>query len=247
MDNRLAGLRIAFVTPTYGRSAFVSRTIRYVRSQQLAGAEARWFIDDDTPAPDPVLSGMVGEWVDYSWRDGKIALGAKRNALNDRARAWGADFICAMDDDDWYGPAYGFELVTLLLQAPQYDFAGSGNDHYYHVESGRILHVEAARPTTTCNCVLAYRASVLDQCRYDPDATSGEEPAFFGKREVLQLADVRRVHMALAHRQNTTTKRNYVGNPAYRSNLTLLDFPMTDDDREFYRRLTETAGRQARG
>src|SRR5262245_36022552 len=102
LNDDLAGLRIAFVTPTCNRPDLLARTLEYVSYQRLRGATGRWIVLDDSPAPHPVLSRSDDDAVDYVWRPVKAPLGAKRNFLNERAAAWGADIICAMDDDDWY-------------------------------------------------------------------------------------------------------------------------------------------------
>jgi hypothetical protein len=232
-------MKIAIVTPTWNRPEFLRQTHRYMRAQRLAQAQIRWFVldDSDFPISDDWTQSMQ---VAYRWLDAKITLGRKRNMLNDAARAWGADFICAMDDDDWYGPDYVADMVGLL--SGPHDMAGSGPHYYCHIASGRIVKVPAVRPDSTCNALLCYRASVLQTARYDDNRTFAEEAAFLAGHRVAQHPDIARVHLATIHGNNTVSKRNYLLNPAYQTPLTLADFPMEEADRQFYeaRRLNRT-------
>ena len=237
MQEALAGLKVAIVTPTFGRSAFLRQTLAYVLQQQVHGATLKWFVLDDSPAPERRLPAAGPEPVSYRWVAGRMPLGAKRNALNDMALHWGADFICSMDDDDWYGDDYVAEMVQLLRQGP-HEFAGSGEHYYYDVPLGAVLRAFAVRDLTSCNGVLCYRASVLRRgARYGEDARSGEEPAFIGHSPVTQHADIRRVNLALSHLDNTVSKKNYRLNPKNHTALTLADFPMRPADRLFHENL----------
>jgi hypothetical protein len=231
--------KIAIVTPSYGRPAYLNQVWSYIRWQRTAAA-LRWFVLDDSPEPHPEFHGRETPGLTYAWSSKRLVLGAKRNWLNVQALAWGAAYICAMDDDDWYGPSY-VEDMQGILQASR--FAGSGEDHYYDVLTGRILFAAAVRPNSSCNGVLCYRAEVVAKgSRYSDTANSGEEPAFIGRDLVAQHPDVKRIHLALAHPGNTVSKRNYRIDPRCQTTLTLDDFPMREEHKAFYRALTARAG-----
>ncbi|OKP63814.1 hypothetical protein BTE77_35250 [Ensifer adhaerens] len=231
-------MKIAVVTPTHCRPDFLRQTLRYVRAQTVQ-AEVAWFILDDSPNP------VLEQWahapnIFYVHVPEKLKLGEKRNRLNDMASAWGADLICSMDDDDWYGPDYLADMASLLAQ-PGVEIAGSGAIFFYHVQSGRILAPPAVRPMTTCNGVLCYRTSLLQVARYNLNSSSGEEPTFIGRRPVGQHPRIQHVNLALAHDTNTVSKRNYFLDRTCHTELSLEEFPMEEADRQFYRNLTAEA------
>lgn len=229
-------IRVAVVTPTFGRAAFLDRTYRYFKAQQAAGLLLHWFVLDDSPQPQ--TSGWCRDdvSVSYQWQASRMTLGAKRNHLNDMAAAWGAELVCAMDDDDWYGPSYVSSMLALLQGGPHL-FAGSGEDLLLDMATGRIIRIPPARPDSSCNGVLCFDACVLAHRRYDESARSGEEPAFLGDSPVAQHPDIGRVHLALAHPSNTVTKKNYLRSQQLFTPLSLDDFPMDAEDRAFYRAL----------
>jgi hypothetical protein len=174
------------------------------------GLMLRWFVLDDSAKSNP--DGWTRDPnVHYQWLPQRMVLSAKRNALNDAARDWGADVICAMDDDDWYSADYVQSLVDVLDDHPGVDFVGSEVDHLLEVSTGRMARVPAIRGTSTCNNFMAYRVQVLNTHRYLDDRHAAEESAFLQRAVVAQHPDPGHVHMALAHPNNTMTKRNYFG------------------------------------
>ena len=236
LDKPLSSLKVAVVTPTFNRERFLGQSFRYFRAQHHPFAALRWFVLDDSPtrSQHPFCSGLSD--VDYRWLDTRVPLGEKRNRLNRLAQTWGADIICSMDDDDWYGPSYAQDMAELLLQNDAC-FAGSGSDYYYDAWNHRILFVAPVRENASCNGVLCYKTFVLGERSYNSSAASGEEPAFIRRDPVLQHPAIQRVHLALAFAHNTVTKRNYVRDPRCQTALSLDDFPMQEADREFYRGL----------
>ncbi len=135
--------RVAVVTPTYNRAVYLERTLGYFRGQECHNAELGWFILDDSPSPHPAFESRIGDDVFYRWLPERLPLGAKRNRLNDMAQAWGAEYVCAMDDDDWYGPAYVSDMIGMLRHSSQ-SFAGSSENYFYHVQTGDILKMPLA-------------------------------------------------------------------------------------------------------
>lgn len=234
LDKTVAELRVAVLTPTYRREPFLAQSYRYFRAQHNPFGALRWFVLDDSPARSAHAFFDDDPSVDYRWLRERVPLGEKRNLLNDSAAQWGADIVCSLDDDDWYGPHYLSDMATLLVENDAC-FAGSGDDYYYDARGERVLFVPAPRDAMSCNGVLCYKTFVLGSRRYDAAARSGEEMAFVQRDEVLQHPDVKRIHLALASGFNTVSKRVYLTDPKFRTALTLDDFPMTDADRAFYR------------
>lgn len=231
-------LRVAVLTPTFNRTLYLSQTLRYLRAQVVpTGYELAWFVCDDTPQINSQPWTRDDPQVHYEWLPEKLPLGAKRNRLNDAAQAWGAKILCAMDDDDWYGPDYVASMISLL-EGGDLLFAGSGEIFYYHVASGKILHAPPVRSMSTCNGVLCYKADALKNSRYNETDRSAEERGFLKRNRVLQHTKVRNVYLALAHHDNTVSKRNYFLSKDCHTDLTLREFPMRPEDQAFYRQLT---------
>lgn len=230
--------KIAVLTPTCERPDFLAQTLRYVLAQDLPeGAQLHWFVLDDSAAP-AQIDGLDDPHIHYRHLPRRMNLGAKRNLLNDMAKEWGADYFCAMDDDDWYGPSYVSSMVELL-QSTGHFFAGSSKDYYFHVRTGTVLRVGAIGPGHSCNGVLCYRAEALGNGRrYDEHKRFGEEASFLRGAFVAQHPDVRKVHLALVHSGNTVSKEVIYASPACHTAMTLADFPMQLQDQGFYRALT---------
>jgi glycosyltransferase involved in cell wall biosynthesis len=240
LDKPITELKVAVVTPTFNRATYLGQSFRYFANQIHPFAETRWFVLDDSAERSSHSFSLDQAGVEYRWLSSRMPLGEKRNELNRMARAWGADIICSMDDDDWYGPSYLQDMAALLLEHDEC-FVGSGGDYYYDVRNGRILFVYAVRPHTSCNGVLCYKAHVLRERGYDGKLHSAEERSFIGRDKILQHPDIKRVHLALASAHNTVSKRNYLIDPRCRTTLSLDDLPMDEADKRFYRALTAAA------
>lgn len=228
--------KTAVVTPTYNRHAFLRQTYRYVCAQTTT-AQVAWFVLDDSAKP---ISNAPWEQtatsnieVHYHHLTHKIALSDKRNRLNDMAQEWGADLICSMDDDDWYGATY-VETARHTLLNSEWDFAGSGDDYYLDLNTGRIIFFPAVREHMTCNGLMCYTRDVLKTHRYADALQRSEELSFLGQAKVAQLPNVRHLHLALAHTGNTISKHGIVNHTRYHTELTLDDFPMEQVDKAFY-------------
>lgn len=191
---------------------------------------------DDSPARHAADWTARDASVSYHWHPEKLALGAKRNRLNDLAAAWGARTICSMDDDDWYGSGYAASMHALL-RSGGHAFAGSALDYLLDGATGRILRLPEMKPGTSCNGVLCFDASVLGARRYDDAARLAEEPSFIRNAHVAQHPDVLGIHLALAHPHNTATKKNYLRWKELLTPLRLDDLPMSDQAKTFYRSL----------
>jgi tetratricopeptide (TPR) repeat protein len=238
--------QIAVVTPTFERPELLVQTLRYFLAQDVVDSEnLHWFVLDDSPVPSS-LASLQDPRVHYRCLPTKASLGGKRNQLNQMAKAWGADFICSMDDDDWYGPQYVSSMVELLLAQDDRLFAGSSQDYYYHVATGKVLRVGASAPGHSCNGVLCYRAAALDGRQYDERRHFGEEPSFLRGAFVVQHPDIRQVHLALAHAGNTVNKEPIYLAPHCHTELELSQFPMEVSDQAFYRALSERSREPAR-
>lgn len=228
-------LKIAVLTPTYQRDQYLLQTRSYFQRQQMKNAELHWFVLDDSiqiSTHHHIFENTLG--MSYVWNAEKVPIGAKRNQLNQMALKWGADFVCSMDDDDWYGATYVAEMTQLLLDYPEFKFAGSGVDYYYEVKKNRVLKIPAVTELSSCNGVLCYRAEILTSHFYKDTAGFAEERHFLTGFPVIQQPNIQKLHLTLAHATNTVTKKNYCYGDKYLVDLSLDDFPMQEQDKQFY-------------
>ncbi len=230
-------IKIAILTPTYNRDSFLLQTLSYIEQQKHTAVAIRWFVLDDSPQISAHEDYFKSKpFVQYEWKSEKIPLGKKRNRLNQLARAWGANIICSMDDDDWYGETYIQDMSEILMSHIDHEFVGSSEDYYYDVEKDRIIRIPQLTPTGSCNGVLCYKARVLKNHQYNASATFAEESQFLNKARVIQHPNVQKIHLALAHPNNTVSKKNFLADQ-YVTTLTLDDFPMLEADKAFFRNL----------
>lgn len=239
--------KIAYLTPTWERARFLENIVFCMASQEFTEpVEARWFVMDDSQQPNTALQALHGQQiglvtVDYRWLPQKNPLGWKRGRLNDLAVKWGAQFICSVDDDDWYGPAYGQRMMEVIRESPA-GLAGSSEDFYLNLENGRLLRFPPCGPWHSCHGVLCYNRLVARKSQYLAHRNEREEPAFINNRPVAQLPDIYRYHLGLIHPTNTVNKSDFGRDPANVANLTLDDLPMTAESRAFYAALLAEHG-----
>jgi glycosyltransferase involved in cell wall biosynthesis len=100
---------VSIITPTHEREDFLKQCHRCVASQSWPDIE--WLVLDDSRQPSAFLSPLASEGkLTYVHSDARLSIGAKRNALIERAKG---DIIVSFDDDDYYGPGY----VRMLIGA----------------------------------------------------------------------------------------------------------------------------------
>lgn len=238
-------IKIAFLTPTWERAHFLAHSWVCVQSQRFEELsqpiEARWFILDDSREPHPLLqryhkTHSQPVTVDYHWLAQRAPLGWKRNHLNDMALQWGADYLCSIDDDDWYGVDYAQHMIKIIDESPD-GLAGSSENFYLHVATGKIVRFPPCGAWHSCNDVLCYNAAAAMQSRYLDERSSGEEPAFLKGRKVAQLPNILQYHLGVVHAHNTVPKHKFAHNPQVQTSFSLDDVPMLAASRTFYRQL----------
>lgn len=97
-------IEVSVVTPTYNRRKFIPTLIEIYKSQTFPKDKMEWIIiDDGRDKVEDLFLEASKELpnIRYIYKDEKLRIGAKRNALNREAKG---DIIIAMDDDDYYPP-----------------------------------------------------------------------------------------------------------------------------------------------
>jgi len=104
---------VSIITPTFGRAALLPYCHKFILWQTLHDIE--WLVLDDSPTPSAHLMSLGGAAdITYIHSATRMSIGAKRNALIERARG---EIIVQFDDDDFYGPDYVRTLLTAMAEA----------------------------------------------------------------------------------------------------------------------------------
>ncbi len=102
---------VTIITPTHGRSSFLPLIYSCVQRQEWPNIQ--WLVDDDSPHPSAFMQNLSDPRVHYFHDPHRRSIGAKRNALIQRARG---EFIAHFDDDDYYSPTYLSYLMSVLAE-----------------------------------------------------------------------------------------------------------------------------------
>ncbi|MFD2208054.1 glycosyltransferase family 2 protein [Kiloniella antarctica] len=236
-------IRIVVVTPTCNRVKFLQQAHRYFRNQNYPYPENLFWciLDDSKQKPNTLFHASLSSSpnICYVHCKEKLLIGRKRNILNNMAVRLDADIVCAMDDDDWYGPNYVAEMVELLMTS-DFPLAGGSAVYFYVVGEDRIIHFN--RPFGSyhsCNGLMAYKAELLKYTSYDDEKATGEEMGFTKgfKIPLKQHPVTKRVFLGLVHPANTVSKDFIVKNEKYKTDLTLEDFSIDESTKAFLRAL----------
>lgn len=110
-----------------------------------------WYILDDGSTP---VGDLVADMpnVRYEYRDKKMNIGAKRNALNDMVTT--EDYIVCLDDDDYY-PECRVSHAIWSLVSRNAPLAGASEIHMYYADNGEIYHLGPYGPNHATNGTMA--------------------------------------------------------------------------------------------
>jgi glycosyltransferase involved in cell wall biosynthesis len=117
---------LTLITPTGNRPEAFALCETYMARQTVKWDE--WIVVDDGDPPTPTSLGQMVIRPQPLWRPGQTT--QYRNLLLGLEAARG-DYVCVIEDDDWYGPNYLSNTVRLLVQ--KYDLVGETPSRYYHV------------------------------------------------------------------------------------------------------------------
>ena len=100
---------VSIITPTYNRSAHLSRLRSFVLHQDHKHIE--WLILDDSDEPDAGFSNGSHDFISYEHIGIGLSLGEKRNHLISKARG---EFVVQFDDDDYYASNYISSMIHMM-------------------------------------------------------------------------------------------------------------------------------------
>lgn len=228
---------VSVVCPSYNRREFLPYLL-YLYQYQDYPADKRELIvlDDSEHSNEDLVAMMVDSSVHnvrYIHSPERIALGKKRNMLNELARG---EYIICFDDDDYYPPDKISHQVGEM-QANKALFSGCDRIYvwYSHLDKVYLTHPFGANHAL--NGTFGLHRNLLRKNRYEDTATLGEEQAFLRgfTTPVLQI-DPQKAIVCISHSSNTYDK-DFIMGSSTPVEMRLEDFVTDQNLLAHYRRL----------
>jgi hypothetical protein len=228
---------ISVVCPTWNRREFLPYLL-YIWQYQDYPADKRELIilDDSAQSNADLVAMLVGEAgnVRYVHSEERLALGKKRNLLNEMAKG---EYILCFDDDDYYPPdKISYQVSQMQLHSARFSGCDQIYVWYSHLDKIYLTHPFGANHAL--NGTFGLHRNLLAKHRYEDDATLGEEVAFLKQfsTPVLQV-DPRKAILCISHSSNTYDK-DFIMGSSIPVDLRLEDFVTDGNLQAHYRRLS---------
>ena len=203
-------IEVSVVTPTYNRRQFIPILIEIYRNQTFPKDKMEWIVIDDGRDKVEDLFKEASKSIPnirYIYKNEKMRIGAKRNALNKEARG---KIIVAMDDDDYYPPDRVSSVVDAFKGNPGIELAGSSEMNLYYIDNKKIYTAGPYHSKHATNGTLAWKKSYSDRNKYDEYVTRGEESSFLQQysNNMIQLNPLSSI-LVICHSDNTFDKHTF--------------------------------------
>lgn len=200
-------IEVSVVTPTYNRRKFIPTLIEIYKNQTFPKEKMEWIIMDDGRKSVEDLFQEASKTIPnirYIYKDEKMRLGEKRNALNREAKG---EIIIAMDDDDYYPPDRVQTVVNAFKKNTNINVAGSSAMLLYYTDLKKIYTLGPFNKNHATNGTMAWRKIYSDTHKYDEYVTKAEEVSFLDnyKNEMIQLDPFKTI-LVICHSDNTVDK-----------------------------------------
>jgi hypothetical protein len=228
---------ISVVCPTWNRREFLPYLL-YIWQYQDYPADKRELIilDDSAQSNADLVTMLTGEAgnVRYVHSEERLALGKKRNLLNEMAKG---EYILCFDDDDYYPPdKISYQVSQMQLNNAR--FSGCDQIYIWYSHLDKIYLTYPFGATHALNGTFGLHRNLLAKHRYEDDANLGEEQAFLKgfTAPVLQV-DPKKAILCISHSSNTYDK-DFIMGSSIPTDLRLEDFVTDDNLLAHYRRLS---------
>lgn len=201
---------VSICTPTFNRRPFISHMIKCFQHQDYPKDRMEWIIIDDGTDKIEDLVIHIPQ-VKYFKFDKKMTLGAKRNLMHDKTQG---EILVYMDDDDYYPPDRVSHAVNKLLTHPSALCAGSSELYIYFKHINKLYQFGPYGDKHSTAGTFAFRRKLLEETRYDENASLAEEKAFLKDYTVpfVQLDPIKTI-LVFSHEHNTFDKKKLLDNP----------------------------------
>lgn len=203
---------VSICTPTFNRRPFLETAIQCFCNQTYPRDRMEWIIvDDGTDSVEDVFKAANIPQVKYFRLDKKMTLGAKRNYTHSKCSG---SILVYMDDDDYYPPERVSHAVETLQKNPNALCAGSSEIYVYFKHLPKMYQGGPYGPNHATAGTFAFRKELLNQTKYNENASLAEEKEFLKNYTVpfVQLDPLKTI-LVFSHIQNTFDKRKLLENP----------------------------------
>ena len=203
---------VSVCTPTFNRRPFIASMLECFRNQTYPKYRIEWIIvDDGTDKIKDLLDAANISQIKYFPVEKKMALGAKRNFMHEKATG---SIIVYMDDDDYYPPERIAHAVEKLQEKPEALCAGASEIYIYFKHIHKMVQFGPYGPNHATAGTFAFRRELLNQSRYEDHAALAEEKVFLKNYTIpfVQLDPLKSI-LVFSHEQNTFDKRKLLDQP----------------------------------
>ena len=198
---------VSLCTPTFNRRPFISTMIECIANQDYPRDRMEWVIvDDGTDKIGDLLQNLTNvPKIHYYTINQKLTLGAKRNFTHSKCNG---SILVYIDDDDYYPPERVSHAVNTLVNNKNVLCAGSSEIYVYFKHIQQMYQGGPYGPNHATAGTFAFRKELLQQTRYNENASLAEEREFLKNYTIpfVQLDPLKTI-LVFSHIQNTFDKR----------------------------------------
>jgi hypothetical protein len=198
---------VSLCTPTFNRRPFISTMIECIANQDYPRDRMEWVIvDDGTDKIGDLLQNLTNvPKIHYYPINQKMTLGAKRNFTHSKCNG---SILVYIDDDDYYPPERVSHAVTTLVNNQNVLCAGSSEIYVYFKHIQQMYQGGPYGPNHATAGTFAFRKELLQQTRYNENASLAEEREFLKNYTIpfVQLDPLKTI-LVFSHIQNTFDKK----------------------------------------
>ena len=198
---------VSLCTPTFNRRPFISTMIECIANQDYPRDRMEWVIvDDGTDKIGDRLQNLTNvPKIHYYPINQKMTLGAKRNFTHSKCNG---SILVYIDDDDYYPPERVSHAVNTLVNNKNVLCAGSSEIYVYFKHIQQMYQGGPYGPNHATAGTFAFRKELLQQTRYNENASLAEEREFLKNYTIpfVQLDPLKTI-LVFSHIQNTFDKR----------------------------------------
>ena len=198
---------VSLCTPTFNRRPFISTMIECIANQDYPRDRMEWVIvDDGTDKIGDLLQNLTNvPKIHYYTINQKMTLGAKRNFTHSKCNG---SILVYIDDDDYYPPERVSHAVNTLVNNKNVLCAGSSEIYVYFKHIQQMYQGGPYGPNHATAGTFAFRKELLQQTRYNENASLAEEREFLKNYTIpfVQLDPLKTI-LVFSHIQNTFDKK----------------------------------------
>jgi glycosyltransferase involved in cell wall biosynthesis len=232
---------VSCLTPTFERRNFLPILLDIFQRQTYPENKRELIIlDDSAKSNEDIIVGFQKKFptvqIKYHYSQERIALGKKRNMLNDLATG---EYIVYMDDDDYY-PSDKIKFTIMRMIAQKSKFSGSSELHIYFTDTKQIYRFNKLGQNHSTAGTFCFHRDYLQSHKFEDDAMKSEERVFLDEYKTQQIQiDPFKSILCIAHFKNTFDKRNLIGR-LVKTNLKLKNFVSEKHLVQFYESIDTT-------